>query len=120
MTRKPRASCCADSNGSSNGFSRPAWRTKAMLASEYFVPLLIVGLLLCCGFCLYRIANGPTAADRMVAIDILGTVVVGFVAIIAALSGKAYLLDVALVWALVAFIGTLALAKYLLGKELDE
>ncbi|MBT8063782.1 MAG: cation:proton antiporter [Gammaproteobacteria bacterium] len=88
--------------------------------TEILVPALIVGLLLCCGFCLYRIANGPTAADRMVAIDILGTVVVGFVAIIAALTGKVYLLDVALVWALVAFVGTLALAKYLVGKRLNE
>jgi multicomponent Na+:H+ antiporter subunit F len=70
--------------------------------------------------CLYRISNGPTAADRMVAIDILGTVVVGFVAIITAVSGKAYLLDIALVWALVSFVGTLALAKYLVGKRLNE
>lgn len=91
-----------------------------MLTSDVLVPLLIAGLLLCCGLLLFRIANGPTAADRMVAIDILGTVVVGFVAIIAALSGKTYLLDVALVWALVSFIGTLALAKYLAGSELNE
>jgi multicomponent Na+:H+ antiporter subunit F len=91
-----------------------------MLTSEVLVPLLIVGLLLCCALCLYRIADGPTAADRMVAIDILGTLVVGFVAIFAALSGKTYLLDIALLWALVSFIGTLALAKYLVGKELNE
>lgn len=90
------------------------------MTTEFLVPALIVGLLLCCGFCLYRIANGPTAADRMVAIDILGTVVVGFVAIISALSDREYLLDVALVWALVAFVGTLALAKYLVGKRLNE
>jgi multicomponent Na+:H+ antiporter subunit F len=56
----------------------------------------------------------------MVAIDILGTVVVGFVAIMTVLTGKAYLLDVALVWALVSFVATLALAKYLVGKRLDE
>lgn len=79
-----------------------------------------VGLLLCCGLCLYRIAHGPTAPDRVVAIDIIGTVVVGFVAIITAVSGEAYLLDVALVWALVSWIGTLALAKYLVGKKLNE
>ena len=91
-----------------------------MLTMESFVPVLIVGLLVCCAMCLYRIANGPTASDRMVAIDILGTVVVGFVAIITAVSGKTYLLDIALVWALVSFAGTLALAKYLVGKRLNE
>jgi multicomponent Na+:H+ antiporter subunit F len=87
---------------------------------EFLVPALVAGLLLCCALCLYRISNGPTAADRMVAIDILGTVVVGFVALITVLTGKEYLLDVALVWALVSFVGTLALAKYLVGKRLNE
>lgn len=91
-----------------------------MTTTEFLVPLLIVGLLVCCAMCLYRIANGPTAADRMVAIDILGTVVVGFVAIITAVTGKIYLLDIALLWALVSFVGTLALAKYLLGNRLNE
>lgn len=90
------------------------------MTTELLIPALIFGLLLCCALCLYRIAQGPTAADRMVAIDILGTVVVGFVAIITAVTGKAYLLDVVLVWALVSFIGTLALAKYLMGKRLNE
>ena len=91
-----------------------------MTTITYLAPLLFLGLLACCAMCLYRIANGPTATDRMVAIDILGTVVVGFVAIIMVLSGKTYLLDVALVWALVSFVGTLALAKYLVGKRLNE
>ena len=90
------------------------------MTAELLMPALILGLVLCCALCLYRIANGPTAADRMVAIDILGTLVVGFVAIITVLTGKEYLLDVALVWALVSFVGTLALAKYLLGKHLNE
>ena len=84
------------------------------------IALLFVGLLACCGLCLYRIAHGPTAADRAVAIDIIGTVVVGFVAILTAVTGETYLLDVALVWALVSWVGTLALAKYLLGRKLND
>ena len=91
-----------------------------MMTMEFLLPVLVFGLLICCAMCLYRIANGPKAADRMVAIDVLGTVVVGFVAIITAVAGKVYLLDVALLWALVSFVGTLALAKYLVGKRLNE
>jgi multicomponent Na+:H+ antiporter subunit F len=45
-------------------------------------------LLLCCALCLYRIGRGPTAPDRTVGIDILGTVVVGFCALLALLTGK--------------------------------
>ena len=49
------------------------------MTTEYLFPLFMLGLLICCAMCLYRISNGPTAADRMVAIDILGTVVKGSV-----------------------------------------
>ena len=87
---------------------------------EFLVTVFYMGLLLCCGLCLYRIAHGPTASDRVVAIDIIGTVGVGFVAILTAVTGHEYLLDVALVWALVSWIGTLALAKYLVGRKLND
>ena len=74
-------------------------------------------LLVCCAKCLYRIAAGPTAPDRTVGIDILGTVVVGFCALLALESGKSYLMNVALVWAMVSFVGTLALARRLEGQH---
>lgn len=89
-----------------------------MTAAAHIVLFTI--LLVCCGLCLYRIALGPSAPDRMVAIDILGTLLVGFVAILTALTGIEYLLSLAIVWALVSFVGTVALAKYLVGRELDE
>ena len=56
----------------------------------------------------------------MVAIDILGTLVVGFVALIMVVTDKIYLLDIALAWALISFVGTLALAKYLVGQQLSD
>ena len=77
-------------------------------------------LLICCALCLYRIARGPTAPDRTVGIDILGTVVVGFCALLGLQTGKDYLLNVALVWALVSFIGTLALARHLEGQHHND
>ena len=81
---------------------------------------LIAVLLICCGLCLYRMGRGPSTPDRMVAIDILGTLLVGFVAIFTLITEKEYLLNLAIVWALVSFVGTLALAKYLVGRELNE
>jgi multicomponent Na+:H+ antiporter subunit F len=70
--------------------------------------------------CLHRIGAGPTAPDRTVAIDILGTVVVGFCAIITWYTGKAFYMNIAITWALLSFIGTIALAKYLEGRGFDE
>ncbi len=77
-------------------------------------------LLLCCFLCLYRIARGPTAPDRTVAIDILGIVIVGFCALQAVITGRDFYLNLAITWALLSFIGTVALAKYLEGRGFDE
>ena len=79
-----------------------------------------LALLLCCGMCLYRIGRGPTAPDRAVAIDILGIVVVCFAALLALKTGKDFYLNVGISWAILSFIGAIALAKHLEGKGFDE
>ena len=77
-------------------------------------------LFLCCFLCLYRIGKGPSAPDRAVAIDILGTLIVGFCCLLALRTGQDFLMNIAIAWALMSFIGTIALAKYLEGKSFDE
>ena len=83
--------------------------------------LFVAGVLLfCCFLCLYRLARGHTAPDRAVAIDILGTLVVGFCCAMALRTGQEFLMNIAIAWALISFIGTTALAKFLEGKAFDE
>lgn len=71
-------------------------------------------------FCLIRVIKGPTVADRMVGIDIFGVLVVGICAILAIQTGKTYIIDIGIAWIILSFIGTLTLAKYLSGKNLNE
>ncbi len=71
-------------------------------------------------FCLFRIVRGPTVADRMVAIDIFGILVVGICAVLTIKTGRGFIIDIGLAWAILSFIGTVALAKYLTGRKLDE
>ena len=70
--------------------------------------------------CLYRIIRGPTIPDRMVGADIFGILVVGICAIIAIQTEKSFILDIGIAWIILSFIGTLTLAKYLMGKKLNE
>ena len=84
------------------------------------IPLAYIGLCACCFMCLYRIGRGPTAPDRAVAMDILGIVLVGFCSLLGLVTGKDFYLNVALAWALLSFIGTIALAKFLEGRRFDE
>lgn len=85
-----------------------------------FLNVAMLVLVLSSFLCLYRIAKGPTAPDRTVAIDILGTLVVGFCCVFALLYGFEWFMNIAIVWALMSFIGTIALAKYLQGRFYDE
>jgi len=87
---------------------------------ESFVWVAMGGLLLCSFMCLVRIGHGPTAADRTVAIDILGVILVGFCALLVLISWRDFQLSIAIAWALLSFIGTIALGKYLEGKAFDE
>ncbi len=77
-------------------------------------------LFFCAVLCLWRILRGPTPADRAVAIDILGILVLGFCAILGIPTGRDWYIDIGIAWALQSFISTLALAKYLEGRNFDE
>ncbi|MCK4231869.1 Na(+)/H(+) antiporter subunit F [candidate division WOR-3 bacterium] len=70
--------------------------------------------------CLFRIFRGPTIADRMVGVDIMGILFVGITAITGILYNLSFLVDIAIALALISFVGTLALAKYLERRTLDD
>jgi len=77
-------------------------------------------LFFCGVFCMLRILLGPTSADRAVALDILGILIVGFCAILGIPTGRDWYIDIGIAWALQSFISILAQAKYLEGRSLDE
>ncbi len=77
-------------------------------------------LMLCFALCLFRVMRGPTSADRAVAVDTLGILIVGFCAILSIPTGRDWYIDIAIAWGLQSFIGALALAKYLEGRGFDE
>ena len=54
------------------------------------------------------------------AIDILGIVVVCFTALLSWKTGRDYYLNVGIAWAILSFIGAIALAKHLEGRGFDE
>ena len=85
-------------------------------------PLVLAGfavLMAASAMCLFRVARGPTVFDCTVAIDILGTLVVGFCCLMGLWTGQDYYMNIAIAWALISFVGTLALAKYLEGRRYD-
>ena len=62
---------------------------------------------------LLRALLGPTVYDRVMAINMFGTKTVLFIAVLGFLSGRPEFLDIALVYALINFIGTVAVLRFM-------
>lgn len=67
-----------------------------------------------------RLLRGPSLPDRVMALDLLGMVVAGIILAAAATYGQPGLLDIVLVFAVVGFFGTVAFARYLEVRRLDD
>ncbi|WP_372841247.1 monovalent cation/H+ antiporter complex subunit F [Phaeovulum sp.] len=62
---------------------------------------------------LVRFLRGPTAVDRVIAFDVLTIVALTGIVLVALTEGRAVYLDVALVYALLSFLGVIVVARYL-------
>lgn len=62
---------------------------------------------------LWRLARGPTAADRVIALDLLSMLVVAFLVTVSLHAQETSYLDVAIAYACIAFLGTVALARFI-------
>jgi multicomponent Na+:H+ antiporter subunit F len=85
------------------------------LQSVLLGTLALLGLAMMLAF--WRLVRGPSAPDRVVALDLIGGVSVGMIAVYTALTGERHLLRVAMGLALISFMGTVAVARYLEKKE---
>ena len=76
--------------------------------------IALVVLLVSIFLALVRLIKGPDAADRIVALDLVSVLIVAFLAAYSIFSGETSFLDVAIAYALIAFLGTVALARFLI------
>ena len=63
--------------------------------------------------CIYRVIKGPTIPDRVIAVDAMTTVIVVILGIYSYIQESAFFMDVALVLAIISFVGTVTISKYL-------
>ena len=76
-----------------------------------YLVVAIVGVLVTMGMALIRAARGPSVYDRILAVNTFGTATVLFISVLGFLLGRPDFLDLALVYALINFVGTLAALK---------
>ena len=75
----------------------------------FFLVFIGAGIVLC----LFRLIKGPTAADRAMALDTVTTVTTALLVVLGFVFKRYIYLDVALVYAVLMFIGAIAIARFL-------
>jgi multicomponent Na+:H+ antiporter subunit F len=81
--------------------------------------LIVLGaLILAAVLAIVRIFKGPTAPDRVVGLDTINTIVIVSMVVFGIATSSVIYIDVAIVYALLSFISTLFIAKYLEGGEI--
>jgi multicomponent Na+:H+ antiporter subunit F len=95
-----------------------------MSASEHVLEMaaLIALALLTVSFLItvWRVIKGPTLPDRVLALDMLVAVAIGFTAVIAVRTGFTLYVDIAIALGLVGFLATVAFARFVLQRSRAE
>ncbi len=79
----------------------------------YNIVLGILGAMLCA--CLVRAIIGPRIADRIIAINMMGTLVVIIICILAFIMDEGYLADIAMIYTMLSFLAVVLLSKVYMG-----
>lgn len=84
-----------------------------MIGSIIFFLLVALGII----FALVRMILGKTPFDRVLGIDVINIIITGLLVVIAGILENSLYLDIAIVFAILAFLETVVFARYLEGKE---
>jgi len=84
------------------------------------LPLAIGMVLLAMTLTVFRLLRGPGLADRILALDTLGINAIALVVLLGIALGSAAYFEAALILAMMGFVGTVALCKFLLSGDIIE
>ncbi len=76
------------------------------------IPIILAVMVL---ICLIRAIKGPRTADRIVAINMMGTLTMVIIAVLAVKMDEGYLVDICLIYAMISFLAVTLLAKVYMG-----
>lgn len=70
--------------------------------------------------CLVRAIMGPRIADRIVSVNMMGTMVIVMIAILAVMLGEGYLADICIIYAMISFLAVIVLTKVYMGVYMEK
>ncbi len=84
----------------------------------YITVLILLALMLF--VCLLRAVKGPRIADRIVAVNMMGTMVMVMIAVLSLLLKEGFLVDICLIYAMVSFLAVIVITKVYMGVYVEK
>ena len=84
-------------------------------AYHIFFTAVLIFLAVMLVLCLVRAIIGPRVADRLVAVNMMGTMVMVIIAILALMLEEGYLADICLIYAMISFLAVIVVTKVYMG-----
>lgn len=82
----------------------------------FIIAILLLALLLV----VVRLVKGPSTADRIVSLDMIGAILMGFILCFGIIKDNSIYIDVILIISLILFVGTVAMSKYLTENDSEN
>ena len=84
----------------------------------FYIILVVLAVMLL--LCLVRAVIGPRIADRLVSVNMMGTMIMCIIVILGLIMEEGYLADIALIYAMISFLAVVVLTKVYTGVYLEQ
>ena len=91
-----------------------------MSKCPWLVAVILIYLACLLFLCLLRAVKGPSIADRLMAVNMMGTMVMVIISILALYLQEGYLVDICLIYAMISFLAVVVLTKVYTGVYLER
>lgn len=89
-------------------------------AYDIFFTVVLIVLAVLVILCLIRAIIGPKIADRIISVNMMGTMVIVTIAILALMLEEGYLVDICIIYAMISFLAVIVLTKVYMGVYLEK
>lgn len=87
---------------------------------HYILITVLIILAIMAFLCLIRAIIGPSVADRLMAVNMMGTIVIVMIAVLTVLLNEGFLVDICIIYAMISFLAVIVLTKVYIGTYIQK
>ena len=90
------------------------------MAAHYFLLAVMAVLIIMIFFAFARTIKGPRITDRIISVNMIGSITIMVIAILAIVLNESYLVDICIIYAMISFLAVIVLCKIYMGVYAEK